>query len=346
MAYLVLSNGMAFEGERIGAAGESIGELVFTTGVVGYLETLTDPAYAGQIVMQTFPLIGNYGVIEEDFESECTAKGYVVRELCDTPSNFRCQYTLGEYLEKKGVCGICGVDTRELTRILREEGAMNAIICDEIPGNLEAVKAYEIKGAVKSVSCSQKKVYPAEGEKKYAVTLMDFGVRKSLIRSLCARGCEVKVVPFDTAAEDVLADRPDGVVLSGGPGDPRDCMQSASQIAKLIGSLPVLGIGLGHQLAALGMGGRIEKLPCGHRGGNQPVKGRHTGRTHITSQNHSYVVVPESLTGIGRMIFQNANDGTCEGMEYFQKNCITVQFDPEDFVLDEFVKMMGGNMNA
>ena len=353
-AYLVLNNGAVFEGRRIGAEGDAVGELVFTTGMVGYLETLTDPSYAGQIVMQTFPLIGNYGVIEEDFEGECAVKGYVVRELCDEPSNFRSEYKLDEFLKKKGVCGICGVDTRQITRIIREEGVMNAKICDEIPENLDDIRTYEVKDVVRQVSCKEKKLYPAVGGKKYSVTLIDYGVKRNIIRCLCSRGCEVSLVPYDTTAEDILASGPDGVMLSNGPGDPAENVFCIEQIKKLLGKIPVFGICLGHQLTALAMGGKTVKLKYGHRGGNQPVREVNGCRTYISSQNHSYAVESSSLEGKGVLSLINANDGTCEGMDYPGLNCFTVQFHPEAcsgpkdtaFLFDRFIAMMGGKADA
>lgn len=354
MAYLVLSNGAVFEGERIGAEGESIGELVFTTGMVGYLETLTDPSFAGQIVIQTFPLIGNYGVIEQDFEGECAVKGYVVRELCDAPSNFRSQYDLNTFLKEKGVCGICGVDTRELTRIIREEGVMNAVICDNVPEDLSALKDYEIKGAVENASRSAEQIFPAVGEKKYSVTVVDYGVKQSIINALCGRGCEVRAVPFNTSAQEILADAPDGIVLSNGPGAPEENSACIEQIAALMGKAPMLGIGLGHQLAACAMGGSIFKLKYGHRGGNQPVKEVGGSRTFITNQNHGYAVDAESLGETAKPVYVNANDGSCEGLEYAGKQCFTVQFYPDSsaspnntsFIFDRFVGMMGGKADA
>ncbi len=350
MAYLVLSNGACFEGERIGVKGDVTGELVFTTGMVGYIETLTDPSYAGQIVVQTFPLIGNYGMIEADFEGETAVKGYVVRECCDAPSNFRSQYTLDQFLKEKGICGICGVDTREITRIIRQEGTMNAVICEALPADLTNVQEYRIKEIVKEVSCREKKIYPAENEKKYAVVLIDYGAKRNIIRSLCKRGCEVCVVPYDTSAEEILAMAPDGVMLSNGPGDPTDNAYSIAQIRKLMGKLPIFGICLGHQLTALAMGAKTEKLKYGHRGANQPVRDLKSGRTYITSQNHGYAVVNESLPEGASLIYQNANDGSCEGVEYKEKNCFTVQFHPEacggpldtGFLFDRFIQMMGG----
>lgn len=352
--YLVLSNGTVFEGYRMGAEGSSIGELVFTTGMVGYLETLTDPSYAGQIVMQTFPLIGNYGVITEDFEGEPAVKGYVVRELCDTPSNFRSEYCLDTFLKQKGICGIYGVDTREITRIIREEGVMNAIICDEIPEDLSDVKNYVVTGVVNEVTCNKAFVSPAKGETKYHVALVDYGAKKNIIRSLNERGCEVTVVPCTTTAEEILALNPDGIMLSNGPGDPAENIFCIDQIKKFIGKVPMFGICLGHQLTALALGGQTMKLKYGHRGGNQPAKEVNGKRTYITSQNHGYAVITDSLKGIGKESFINANDGSCEGMDYPEYNCFTVQFHPEacsgphdtSFLFDRFIKMMEENPHA
>ncbi len=353
-AYLVLSNGQIFEGEAIGAEGETIGEIVFTTGVVGYLETLTDPSYAGQIVVQTFPMIGNYGVIEDDFEGNCAVKGYVVREICDYPSNFRCQYDLDVFLKNHNIPGICGVDTREITRIIRESGVMNATICYSVPESLKKVKEYEIKGVVREESTKEIYECPAVGEAKYNVVLVDYGAKRNIIRCLAKRGCNVTVVPCSTSAEDILAMNPNGIMLSNGPGDPEDNEYSIAQIKKLIGKLPVFGICLGHQLTALAMGGKTIKLKYGHRGGNQPVKEVNGKRTYITSQNHGYAVVSESLKGVGEELFVNANDGSCEGMNYPGFNCFTVQFHPEacsgpqdtEFLFDKFISMMGGKQNA
>ena len=351
MAYLVLSNGVVFEGQRIGADGDSIGELVFTTGVVGYLETLTDPSYAGQIVMQTFPLIGNYGVIEEDFEGQTAVKGYVVRELCDTPSNFRSQYPLDKFLKDNGIPGICGVDTRQLTRIIREEGVMNAIICDEIPHDLTPVRNYEVKGVVAAVSHKETLFFPAEGKKRYNVTLIDYGEKRNIVRSLNQRGCDVTVVPQNTSAEEILAAKPDGVMLSNGPGDPKENTFCIEQIRTLLGKVPIFGICLGHQLGALAMGGDTEKRPYGHRGGNQPVKDMLGTRTFITSQNHGYAVVAQSLENKAVINYINANDGSVEGVQYPSRRCFTVQFHPEacagpndtDFLFDRFLSLMGGD---
>ena len=253
-AYLVLSDGSVFAGKRIGAPGDCVGELVFATGMVGYLETLTDPGYAGQIVMQTFPMIGNYGVMEADFEGDCALRGYVVRELCADPSNFRSQYDLDTFLKNKGIPGICGLDTRVLTTRIREQGVMNAAIVSELPADLEAIKAYHVAGETEKVSRKETEIFPAEGEQKYRVALLDFGARRSLIRALTSRGCEIVAMPYDTSADDILACWPDGLVLSDGPGDPAENEAAVAQIARLIGMKPIFGIGLGHQLLALAQG--------------------------------------------------------------------------------------------
>ena len=353
-AYLVLNNGRVFEGTRIGADGDGLGELVFTTGMTGYLETLTDPSYAGQIILQTFPLIGNYGVIPEDFEGPCLAKGYVVRELCGTPSNFRSEYALDAFLKEHNVPGICGVDTRALTRIIREEGVMNALICDEIPKDLSAIQTYAVLGGVKQASSTEPRFFPAEGEEKYHVALLDYGAKHHIVESLQERGCRVTVLPHDTSAEDVLALKPDGLMLSNGPGDPKENVFEIEQLKKLMGKLPVFGICLGHQLAALALGGETVKLKYGHRGANQPVKDLKTGRCFITSQNHGYAVVAESVKDIAELRYINANDYSCEGLDYPEARCFTVQFHPEasagphdtGFLFDRFVSMMGGEGHA
>ena len=353
-AYLVLSDGRSFEGVRIGAEGDGLGELVFTTGMTGYLETLTDPSYAGQIIMHTFPLIGNYGVIPEDFEGPCLARGYVVRELCDTPSNFRSQYALDRFLNEHGVPGICGVDTRALTRIIREEGVMNAVICDTPPADLTAVRGYQVRGVVAEAGGHAAQSFPAMGEERFHVALMDYGAKHHVVENLQERGCRVTVLPHDTTAEDVLKLNPDGLMLSNGPGDPKENVFEIAQLQKLMGTLPVFGICLGHQLAALALGGETVKLKYGHRGANQPVKDLSSGRCFITSQNHGYAVVSESVAGLGKLRYVNANDFSCEGLDYPEKNCFTVQFHPEasagphdtGFLFDRFVSMMGGEDHA
>ena len=371
-AYLVLENGMVFEGRAIGCwpdsdAEAAVGELVFTTGMTGYLETLTDPSYAGQIIMQTFPMIGNYGVISQDFEGKSFAKGYVVHELCGEPSNFRSEGKLDAFLKEQGIPGICGVDTRALTRLIRENGVMNACLYQSsefkvqsanMPGLPERIREYQVKNAVAEVSTKEVLEFGpgsptsaacscAEGETLHVV-LIDYGAKRNIIRCLVKRGCRVTVVPHDTTAEEILALKPDGVMLSNGPGDPAENEFEVQQIAKLVGKLPVFGICLGHQLTALAMGGKTYKLKYGHRGANQPVTDGK--RTWITTQNHGYAVESESMKGTAQLSFRNANDQSCEGLEYPGKRCFTVQFHPEacagphdtEFLFDRFLRMMRG----
>ena len=347
--YLILQDGQVFEGVRFGAETDTVGELVFTTGMCGYVETLTDPSYAGQIVMQTYPLIGNYGIIREDFEGACCVKGYVVREYCDTPSNFRTDCDLDTYLKEQGVPGLCGVDTRELTRIIREHGVMNAAICDEIPADLTPIKTYAITGVVEAVSCKEPDRYQAEGEERFRVSLLDYGAKRNIVRELQKRGCTVTVLPASTSAEDILAADTDGVMLSNGPGDPAENVYQIEQIRKLLGKVPMFGICLGHQLTALAAGGSTYKLKYGHRGVNQPVRDLNGVRTYITSQNHGYAVDGDTVK-LGKVRFVNANDGTCEGIDYPELKAFTVQFHPEactgpkdtSFLFDRFVDLMKG----
>lgn len=350
--YICLANGDIFEGKSFGAKGEVLGELVFTTGMGGYIETLTDPSYYGQIVMQTFPLIGNYGFIEEDQESEKSAvSAYIVREYCKEPSNFRCGYTLEKYLENNNIVGVYDVDTREITKTIREYGVMNAVITDDPDKvDMEKLKAYRVTDAVKSVSCT-KPYMSASEEHKYNVVLIDYGTKKNIVRELNKRGCNVAVVPHDTKAQDILALDPDGIMLSNGPGDPEENTEAISELAKLVGKKPIFAICLGHQLLALALGASTTKLKYGHRGVNQPVKNLETGRTFISSQNHGYAVVNESVDNIGGKIsYINANDGTCEGVDYPDKSAFSVQFHPEAcsgphdtrFIFDKFTDMMGG----
>ena len=321
--YLVLQDGRVFEGVRFGANADTIGELVFTTGMCGYIETLTDPSYAGQIVMQTYPLIGNYGIIREDFEGNCCVKGYVVREYCDAPSNFRTDCDLDTYLKEQNVPGLYGVDTRELTRIIREHGVMNATICDEVPADLKPVETYAVVGVVEAVTCKEPTVHPAVGEEMFKVSLLDYGAKNNIIRELQKRGCTVTVLPATTSAEDILTSDPDGVMLSNGPGDPAENVYQIEQIKKLLGKVPMFGICLGHQLTALAAGGKTYKLKYGHRGVNQPVRDVNGVRTFITSQNHGYAVDSDSIQ-TGRLSFANANDGTYEGIDYPDLNAFTV----------------------
>ena len=337
--YLTLEDGTTFVGEGFGAAADAVGDI----------ETLTDPSYAGQIVMQTFPMIGNYGIIPADFEGKCAVRGYVVHEWCDTPSNFRAAGDLDTYLKSVGIPGIAGIDTRALTRTLRECGTMNATITDEVPADLTAVKAYAVTDAVASVTCAAPTEYSADGETRCRVALLDFGAKRNIIRSLTARGCAVTVFPASTPAADILATAPDGVMLSNGPGDPAENTAIIAEIGKLLGRVPVFGICLGHQLMALAVGGSTVKLKYGHRGVNQPARDLVSGRTYITSQNHGYAVVGNSLP-TGEVRFVNANDGTCEGIDYPALRAFSVQFHPEAcagphdaaFLFDRFCDLMKG----
>ena len=345
--YLTLENGKVFEGYSFGAEREVIGELVFTTGMTGYIETLTDPSYYGQIVTQTFPLIGNYGVILSDRESKkCWLTAYVVREKCDTPSNFRCEMTLEQFLKEQDIPAVFGIDTRELTRIVREAGVMNAAITYSPVTDFAALREYRVKDAVRTVS--HKDVLRRGNEDGPRVLLYDFGAKQNIMRELEKRGCYVIDVPYDFSAEEALALDPDGIMLTNGPGDPAENTQVIENIRRLIGKKPILGICLGHQLFALAMGGQTRKMKYGHRGANQPVKDLSTGKVFISSQNHGYEVVSESVKGLGRLSFINVNDGTCEGVDYPDVNAFTVQFHPEacggphdaNFLFDRFIENM------
>ena len=369
-AFLILADGTVFEGKSIGAQGKTIGETVFTTGMTGYLETLTDPSYFGQIVTQTFPLIGNYGVIPSDAESmQSWVRGYIVREICDLPNNFRCQKTLDEYLKEQNIVGICGIDTRALTKKLRESGVMNGMLLsgneadafsDEVLINyIEEIKQYKIRLAVESVSISKKDITNSNNLEKNKsnnkvkkVVLWDFGAKANIARELCKRGCEIITVPYDTSAKEITDINPDGIMLSNGPGDPSDNTKIIQEIAKLCESnIPIFGICLGHQLLALARGATTSKLKYGHRGGNHPVKNLETGRVYITSQNHGYAVEAQSLPSFAKMSFMNVNDGTCEGVKYCDIPAFSVQFHPEacggpkdtNFLFDDFIKLMEKN---
>lgn len=347
--YLILANGDVFEGEAFGADASAVGELVFTTGMDGYIETLTDPSYYGQIVMHTFPLIGDYGMISEDMESDSSVvRGYVVRDHCTHPSNFRSEGDIESFLKAKGIPGICGVDTRRITRIIRDSGVMNACITDDpAAADMTAIKDYRITGAVAKVSIGEKRLFPADGETKYRVALLDFGEKYNIVRSLQARGCEVTVLPYDTGAEEVLSLDPDGIMLTNGPGDPAENTGVIEELKKLLGRKPMFGICLGHQLLALAAGAKTEKLKYGHRGANQPVKRLSDGRVFITSQNHGYAVKSDSLDrSVAVESFVNANDFTNEGIDYPAYRAFTVQFHPEacagpkdtGFLFDRFVE--------
>lgn len=377
-AFLVLADGTVFEGTSIGAEGSTIGETVFTTGMTGYLETLTDPSYFGQIVTQTFPLIGNYGVIPEDFESrKCFVKGYIVRELCSLPSNFRCQSDLDSYLKSQNIVGIAEIDTRALTKKLRESGVMNGMIISGIEkpvienSLLEKIKAYRVVQSVETVSTSIQlsekqnvvKDYPEinhhifHSDKKIKIVLWDFGAKYNIPRELEKRNAEVITVPYSYTADDILKLDPDGIMLSNGPGDPADNTGVIAEIAKLAQynidaqtsgkkMVVIFGICLGHQLLALARGCKTSKLKYGHRGGNHPVKEVETGRVFITSQNHGYAVQCDNLPSFAKLAFYNSNDKTCEGITYTDIPAFSVQFHPEacggphdtNFLFDKFIQ--------
>lgn len=348
--YIVLEDGHVMEGQRFGAEGTATGELVFTTGVVGYIETLTDPGYAGQIVVQTFPLIGNYGMIAEDCSGSAAVKGYIVREWCEEPSNFRCDETIDAYLKKQGVVGVCGVDTRELTQIIREHGVMNAVLTEDPDTvDIEALKTYRV-APVQRPDRAQKTEYPVSNA-RFHVAMPDYGAAYHLIEALGASGCSVTVYPASASAQEILADKPDGILLPNGPGDPKDYTFETSQIQQMLGKVPMLGICLGHQLLALANGAQTEKLKHGHRGSNQPVKRLKDGKMFIASQNHGYVVTNDSIQAAsGTVSYVNANDGTCEGAEYPAQKAISAQFYPEicegktdgEGLLAAFITLMGG----
>ncbi len=354
-AYLLLADGQVFEGRSFGASGTVIGEVVFTTGMTGYQETLTDPSYYGQIVTQTFPLIGNYGVNSEDYESQSShVSGYIVREWCNAPSNFRMEDDLDSFLKAQGIIGLYNIDTRRLTRTIREAGVMNGAITTENPYEkkeelLQQIHAYAVCNAVSSVTCAEPLTF-RDGEPKLRVVLYDFGYKRYIRKNLMKRGCEVIVVPAHTTAEEVLALHPDGIMLSNGPGDPAENTEIIANIQKLAKTgIPMFGICLGHQLMALAMGGRTEKLKYGHRGANQPVIDLASGKTYVTTQNHGYAVIADSIPAeIGAVSHVNANDRTCEGVRYKNANVFTVQFHPEahggpldtDYLFDEFVERM------
>lgn len=353
-AYLILENGTIFEGKSFGAAGEAVGEIVFTTAMTGYLETLTDPSYYGQIVVQTFPLIGNYGVIPADFESGCPhVKAYIVRDWCQEPSNFRCEGDLDTFLKQNNIVGLYGIDTRQLTKIVRESGVMNGKIVAEGSGfSFDDLKNYSIVDAVKNTTCDKETVYAPDGETKRKVVLFDFGAKDNIRRELVKRGCEVTVVPAYTKCERIEELAPDGIMLSNGPGDPAENVEIIAELKKLAEKkIPTFGICLGHQLLALSQGGKTSKLKYGHRGANQPATELETGRVFITSQNHGYAVINDSMGENAKVSFVNANDGTCEGITYLNMPAFSVQFHPEacggpldtGFLFDKFMALIDNN---
>lgn len=389
-AFLILEDGTVFSGTHIGVEKEIISEIVFNTSMAGYLEVLTDPSYAGQAVCMTYPLIGNYGICKEDMESlRPWPDGLIVRELSRVPSNFRCDKTIQEFLEENDVPGIAGIDTRALTKILREKGTMNGIITtnenydlNEIIPKLEAYTTgkvvekvtckhkYEVKasenlsdnGAIAGSAFFDEKAYLSGAREKkpsnvkelngkgLKVALLDLGAKSNIADSLAARGCDVTIYPSSTSAEEILRDKPDGIMLSNGPGDPKECTLIIEEIKNLYASdVTIFAICLGHQLMALACGADTYKMKYGHRGGNHPVKDLATNRVYISSQNHGYVVDIDSMDEkIAVKAFENVNDKTNEGLKYTGKNIFTVQFHPEacpgpqdsSFLFDRFINMM------
>lgn len=346
-AKLILEDGTIFEGKAFGYLKDSVGEVVFNTSMTGYGEVLTDPSYYGQIVTMTYPLIGNYGINLEDVESRGVhVKGFIVREKSDNPNNFRCEMDIDTYLKQNKVIGLEGIDTRALTKILRNSGTMRGIITLE-NATLEDVVLklgkFSNTEAVKTVTRKEKEYIKGNGPK---VAVMDFGVKENILRSFKARGCDLVVLPATTSAKEILAENPDLIFLSNGPGDPEDLEDVISNIKELIGKKPIAGICLGHQLLALTLGGQTGKLKFGHRGGNHPVKDLESGKVYITSQNHGYYVskMPENMS----VTHINLNDNTVEGMRHNELPIYSVQYHPEacpgpkdnDYIFDNFLALI------
>lgn len=351
-AFLILEDGHVFEGRSIGSTKEIISEIVFNTSMTGYLEILTDPSYAGQSVCMTYPLIGNYGVCLEDMEADRPwQSGFIVREIAKKPSNFRSEQSINRFLINNRITGIERIDTRALTKILRSQGTMKGMITTaedyDLDECLKRIKEWQMGHVVLDVSCKEKQFYPGDGHK---VAVIDLGVKDNIVNSLRNRNCQVTVYPAETLAEEILADSPDGIMLTNGPGDPKSCQITIREVKKLFDSnIPIFAICLGHQLLALANGGDTEKMKYGHRGANHPVRDLKTGKVYISTQNHGYMVKEESLDRkVAEVSFVNVNDGTVEGIRYLGKNVQTVQFHPEacagpldtDFLFDAFLNMM------
>ncbi|MGC9004173.1 MAG: glutamine-hydrolyzing carbamoyl-phosphate synthase small subunit [bacterium] len=354
-AYLVLEDGTVFAGKPLGKRGTIAGEVVFNTSMTGYQEILTDPSYAGQIVTMTYPLIGNYGTNEDDMQSRRVwASGFIVREACPLPSNFRAKNHLDDFLLRWDVIGIEGIDTRELTRKLRSYGVMMGAISSEMDPDsllkwLSSQPRYDDQDFVRYVTTPQPFIWQAEGEEKYRLAILDCGVKYNIPRIFAKLGCRSTIYPAFTKAEEILSQNYDGIVFSPGPGDPAKLGYVIETIKKLIGKKPILGICLGHQLLGWALGGKTFKLKFGHRGGNHPVKDLRTGRVHITSQNHGYAVDPDSLKDSGAVVTHiNLNDGTVEGLSHPELRIMSTQYHPEAapgprdnvYIFSEFLKMI------
>lgn len=345
-AQLILENGERFSGEMFGEIKDIVGEVVFTTGMTGYQETLTDPSYAGQIVTMTFPLIGNYGINLEDMEADkVNLTAFVVREKCDYPSNFRNEMTLDDFLKQQGVVGLSGIDTRKLTKILRNSGVMKGVIVRGEPTDDEVralLLSLDNSDVIMRTTTREKYILNRRGDKH--VAFIDMGAKDGILRELQKRKCKITVFPANASYEEIMEVKPDLVFLSNGPGDPLDAPGTVDVVKKLIGKVPVCGICMGHQVIGLALGCKTEKLKFGHHGGNQPVKDLTTGKVYITSQNHNYIVsdLPDDVLET----FINVNDGTCEGIAHKTLPVESVQFHPEaapgpldvGFMFDRFLK--------
>ncbi|MDO8530629.1 MAG: glutamine-hydrolyzing carbamoyl-phosphate synthase small subunit [Dehalococcoidia bacterium] len=354
-AILALEDGAVFEGDAIGAPTTAVGEVVFNTSMIGYQEMLTDPSYAGQIVVPTYPMIGNYGINQQDVESRrIQVRGFVVREACDEPSHWGSQSTLHDYLASQGVPGVAGLDTRAITRRLRSKGVMMGVLTSEMSPeaaleHLRRQPSYGTLDFVREVSVSKSYVWPPEDPSaKYRVAVLDLGVKYNILRILKAKGCNVVAVPCTASADEVLATKPDGIVISPGPGDPALLEYLVATTKKLMGRAPIFGICLGHQVLGHAYGGRTFKLKFGHRGGNHPVKDRVTGRVHITAQNHGYAVDGDSLPSDVEVTHVNLNDGTVEGMRHKGLPIMSIQYHSEAspgpmdnvYMFDRFLEMV------